>query len=332
MTPIGAIPSSNWERLPDLPSKLGLAGAFAGVADGYLLVAGGANFPDQMPWDGGIKKWHDTVYALDKPDGAWSIVGQLPIPLGYGVSVTTTDGIFCVGGSDSQRHYGNVFRLTWKRNKFTTENAHPLPIALANHCGALVGTTLYVVGGNEKPGEVECVNRAFTLDLSNPTARWIEIPSLPGKPRFLSTAGAHDGTLFIVGGTSLESNPNGKISRSYLKEIWSYRPDQGWILRAPMLKPAVAAPTPAPVLAGRLLILTGDDGSLAQFQPLAQHPGFPCTIQSYDTSNDSWNFAGELPTGRAVLPCVQWQEKTVIISGEQRPGVRTPEILAGKLN
>ena len=91
MTPIGAIPLSNWERLPDLPSKLGLAGAFAGVADGYLLVAGGANFPDQMPWDGGIKKWHDTVYALDKPDGAWSIVGQLPIPLGYGVSVTTTD-------------------------------------------------------------------------------------------------------------------------------------------------------------------------------------------------------------------------------------------------
>src|SRR4051794_13907380 len=52
-----------WRPLPDLPDPLGLAGAFAGVSSGALLVAGGANFPNGMPWDGGAKVWQDRVWV-----------------------------------------------------------------------------------------------------------------------------------------------------------------------------------------------------------------------------------------------------------------------------
>ena len=35
-----------WERLPDLPDAEGFAGSYAGVHGEMLLVAGGANFPE----------------------------------------------------------------------------------------------------------------------------------------------------------------------------------------------------------------------------------------------------------------------------------------------
>ena len=322
----GPITPGDWQRLPDIPDKLGLAGAFAGVSNGALVVAGGANFPDKMPWEGGVKQWHDTVWALDKPDGAWREAGKLPRTLGYGVSATTPEGVVCVGGSDLQRHHSEAFRLSLKEGTPVAETLPSLPIALANSCGALVGTTLYVVGGNERPGEQECVNRGFVLNLGHKAAVWKEIEPLPGKGRFLSVAAAHEDALFIAGGTTLQAGADGKMNRVYLKETWSYRPGRGWQRHADMRHPAVAAPSPAPVLNGSLLVLSGDDGSHWGFQPPSGHPGFPGAIQGYDFATDTWSNTGQLPAGRAVLPCVEWRQRIVIINGEQRPGVRSPQV------
>lgn len=36
------------------PNK-GLAGAYCGLVGNRLVIAGGANFPEQYPWDGGHK-------------------------------------------------------------------------------------------------------------------------------------------------------------------------------------------------------------------------------------------------------------------------------------
>lgn len=325
-----AVSPADWKHLPDLPDKLGVAGAFAGVSNGSLVVAGGANFPGKMPWEGGTKKWHDTIWSLDKPDGKWREVGKLPHSLGYGVSATTDKGVVCVGGSDINGHYADVFRISVKDGKSAIEKLPSLPIALANSCGALVGSVLYLVGGNQKPGETECVDRAFALDLANLPGGWKEIEKLPGKPRFLCAAASDDGVLWVVGGATLENGKgaDGKPSRLYLNETWAYRAGSGWSRHADMLKPAVAAPTPAPVIGSRLFVLTGDDGSRRDFQPPEKHPGFPNEVQSFDINEDAWSFAGALPAGRAVLPCVRWGDRFVIINGEQRPGVRTPEVLA----
>ncbi|MGA0846695.1 MAG: galactose oxidase, partial [Luteolibacter sp.] len=73
-----------WKSLPELPDEHGFAGAFAGNSGSSLIVAGGANFPDGAPWDGGLKIWHDQVFALEKGDSSWSVAGKLPRPLGYG--------------------------------------------------------------------------------------------------------------------------------------------------------------------------------------------------------------------------------------------------------
>ncbi|MDB6073872.1 MAG: Kelch repeat-containing protein [Verrucomicrobiaceae bacterium] len=321
-----SIAPADWQHLPDIPDQLGLAGAFAGVVDGALVMAGGANFPDKMPWDGGIKRWHDTVWVLDKPEGAWRNAGKLPRPLGYGVSATAPKGLICVGGSDLKQHHNEAFRLSLKDGAVVTETLPSLPLALANCFGALVGNDLYVVGGNERAGELECVNRAFVLNVEEPSAAWKEIEPIPGKPRFLCAAAAHEGALFICGGTTLEPQADGKLNRVYLKETWSYRPGKAWTQLADMLQPAVAAPSPMPMRDGKLLVLGGDDGSHWGFQPPAEHPGFPALIQGYDVKANQWREAGSLPAGRAVLPSVVWRDRIVLINGEQRPGVRSPRV------
>jgi solute:Na+ symporter, SSS family len=52
----------HFSYLPELPpnsgfnTQPGLAGPYTGMDDGVLIVAGGANFPDKLPWEGGQKR------------------------------------------------------------------------------------------------------------------------------------------------------------------------------------------------------------------------------------------------------------------------------------
>ena len=84
-----------WEPLPPLPDPQGFAGAYVGVAGDALLVAGGANFPGGRPWDGAPKVWYDDVFVLPAPDKPWRTGWKLPRPLGYGVSLSTDQGVIC---------------------------------------------------------------------------------------------------------------------------------------------------------------------------------------------------------------------------------------------
>jgi N-acetylneuraminic acid mutarotase len=297
------------------------------VSGGALLVAGGANFPDTMPWEGGKKIWHDTVFVLEKPGGPWRKAGQLPRPLGYGVSVTHQDGIICVGGSDATRHYADTFRLRWRGGQLAIEPLPALPMPLANMSGAVVSNYLCIAGGTETPGERWATNRFFALALDDPQPAWREFEPIPGPPRLLATAAAHNGVFYLLGGVGLAPNAaDGKSSRVHLREALRYRPGEGWTRLADLPKPSVAAPSPAPVVDGRILLLAGDDGSRAGFTPLDQHPGFPKSILAYDPAHNRWSESGEVPAPRATVPCVEWRGMFVVPSGEVRPGVRSPEV------
>ena len=324
-SPISCADHSQFSRLSPLPDREGFAGAFAGVADGKLIVAGGANFPDKKPWEGGKKVWYDTVLALDKSGGQWKTVGKLPRPLGYGISVTTKDGMVCIGGSDVEKHHAEVFLLTCTHGQLETKNLPSLPIPLANGAGAVVGETIFVFGGSDMPGDQAALNRLFALDLAATPLQWKELAPCPGKPRILPVAAALDGAFYIAGGAALEQT-NGKVARVYLLDAWRYRLSSGWQRIADLPKPSVAAPSPAPVLDSRLFIVGGDDGSLVGFQPIAQHPGFPKSILIYDARKNAWSLDGQVPAPRATLPTTFWHGRWVLPSGEARPGVRSPEV------
>jgi hypothetical protein len=142
----------------------------------------------------------------------------------------------------------------------------------------------------------------------------------------LAVAGAVDAEFFLFSGTSLSPGPDGKPRREYLRDAWRYTPDHGWRRLAELPRAAVAAPSPAPLLGGRLIVLTGDDGSRVGFQPPSEHPGFARDALAYDRRSDRWVNVGPTPFSRATVPVVSWRGQWVIPSGEVRPGVRSPEV------
>lgn len=303
----------DWFQLPSIPDAEGFAGSFAGTSGGALLVAGGANFPGKKPWEGGAKVWYDGVFALDAAEGAWHRVGTLPRPGGYGVSATLPDGLACIGGADGARHHADCFLLRYDAaaSQLTRSSLPSLPQGLANAAGALVDQTLYVAGGLASPAATEATGTFYALDLRSQAPAWAALPTWPGRGRMLATAGAADGAFYLFGGAALRRGPDGTPQRDWLQDAYRYRPGEGWRRIADLPRVAVAAPSPAPRVAGQLLVLGGDDGSQAASAPTA-HRGFPRTVLAYDPRRDAWSVAGEVPFSLVTTPAVTWGERIVV--------------------
>ena len=349
--PAAITSDTGWSELPQIPDPLGVAGPFVGVTGDSLVVAGGANFPDGLrPWKGGVKTWRDAIFLLDDPAGPWRTADTpLPRPLGYGVSITTPEGVWCIGGSDRDRHYADVFLLKLDGPNITIVPQPPLPAPLANSCGALVGSKIVIAGGIESPTATSTSRNVFVLDTARPlTQRTWETIVSPVPGRMFATAAAAGNDFYLFGGVDLKADPKGAPERikPFLKDAWRLRfaPDGqiSWTRLADLPAPRVACPSPAPHVAGnRLLVISGDDGSRTAADE-DRHPGFAATTFAYDIAQDRWTelepilrWNGTDPASKpeeCVWPAVTtgtavWQGLLVIPSGEIRPGVRTRRVL-----
>lgn len=337
----------DWTRLPDIPDAFGFAGSYAGVSGGALIVAGGANFPDgKRPWSGGAKTWHDRIHLLERSDGTWKPAGRLPRPLGYGVSVTYGDEVYCIGGGDAASNTTDAFALSHRGGTVSFRRLTPLPKPLANACGAVVQGRLFIAGGNEKPGG-EATAALWSIGLTREDTAWLRHPDIPGGPRMLAMAGSVDGRLLVFGGVrmALEKGDSPPV-RLYLSDAWSFDPSGSWRRLSDLPHPLAAAPSPAyPAGQSHLLVFGGDDGSLArETQSLGdKHPGFRNEVLAYNTVTDRWSVMGRMPVdirddaetnpGGSVYapvttPMVEWEGRVVIPGGEARPAVRTVKVLS----
>jgi N-acetylneuraminic acid mutarotase len=281
-----------------------------------------------MPWEGGKKVWHEGIWALDIKSGAWSEAGKLPRPLAYGVSVRWVSCLLCIGGSDAERPRAEVILLRMDQGKLILREMKELtlPVPLANAAGAITDDQeIYIACGSSEPGDRQATNRTFVFHLKDRRAGWRELPPLPAEPRILPIAAVDGKTFYLFGGAALEEN-DGKMVRRYLRDAWSYSKDAGWKRLADMPKSCAAAPSPAPVTGGEVLIIGGDDGSLVNFTPLEKHPGFPDSVLRYNITANTWTASGKCPAPRATVPCVPGRGEFVFPSGEVRPGVRSPEV------
>lgn len=314
-----------WEKLAPIPNPIGVAGSFAGVSGDSLLVAGGANFPGKKPWEGGAKVWHDEVFVLEKPGGNWRSAGRLPAPLGYGVAVSHRRGLICFGGSTAKDHHPSATVLRWAKGRLETESLSDLPASRANMCGALVGDTVFLYGGTAKPDATNALATLLSMNLSPKRPAWRELEPLPGPGRIFATAGAHDGSFYVFGGAALHAAPDGKPVREWLRDAWRYTPGRGWKRLADLPRVAVAAPSPAPVVNGRLLVIGGDDGSQVNTPP-GDHKGFHRDVLAYDPKTDQWEQLGDAPFALVTAGAVAWKNRIVIPGGEVKPGIRSPEV------
>ncbi len=185
-----------YSSLPDLPANSGLsvqpglAGPYAGIDDDVLILAGGANFPGKLPWEGGKKVYYNEIFILQKHTNgtySWSKMGeQLPLSLAYGGAVSTSKGLFCFGGNTED----DVIAESWLLNflpesgKMDVRPGPLLPLPLANFAYAMIGDIVYLAGGISENGL--SVKLFFRLDISgdDPTKwKWEELPVWNGNPR-----------------------------------------------------------------------------------------------------------------------------------------------------
>jgi N-acetylneuraminate epimerase len=317
------------QSLPPIPHTCGYAGAFAGVVGDILIAGGGANFPDgTMPWDGGEKVWHDTLHGLDlrTPEAGWTILGKLPQPNGYGVSLTAPEGVLFLGGGNAAENFSTAFLVTLNDHRPHFQHLPGLPHGLAQMSGALVGRAVHLCGGLASPDATTASNAHWQLDLDALENGWQRLPDLPAPGRILATAASCDGAFHLVGGCSLTPNAAGQPVRALLTDAWKF--SQGcWIRLANPPHPIVAAGSPAPVAADAIFVVSGDDGSQASLASPADHPGFPKSVLRYDTAHDRWSHAGNLTIPPPVtVPVVPWRGEFLFINGEVAPGVRTPDV------
>lgn len=317
----------DWHKLPPLPDQEGFAAPFAGTSGGALIVAGGANFPDKRPWEGGTKQWYDAIFVLQPGADGWQQAGRLPCPAAYGASVDFGDAVVCIGGGNAREHFREVFCLGWATGKIEIRALPSLPRPCAMASAALVGSTVYLAGGIDRPAATSCLDTLWALDLAAASAGWQELPRCPGGERMLAVAGAAGDSFYLFSGVRLKADADGKPVREYLRDAWRYACGEGWHRLAALPRAAAAAASPAPLLGdSRLLVVSGDDASHLGFKPETAHPGFPRNVLAYDVKRDAWSVVGEAPFSRATVPTAVWQREVVIPNGEARPGYRSPEV------
>ncbi|WP_162046328.1 N-acetylneuraminate epimerase [Vibrio taketomensis] len=103
------------------PLQEGVAGAFAGMSNGVVIVAGGANFHGaKLAFDkgnmfahNGLKKaFNEETYVF--MDGAWKQGSDLAEGIAYGISFTLPQGVLMVGGEKPDASSSTkVAMLSW---------------------------------------------------------------------------------------------------------------------------------------------------------------------------------------------------------------------------
>jgi N-acetylneuraminic acid mutarotase len=313
--------SLDWQPVPPPPDKVG----FTGVGRGVLLVAGGANFPDKRPREGGTKIWYDRVFALEPGATTWRDASHLPSCANcHGVAATTGEDMVLIAG-DARRTVAEVWLARWggRAVGFTASSALPRPLAMA--AGAVTGRTLYVAAGLDRPDAKQAQRVLLALDVDKRDAGWRTLEACPDPERFLVVDAAYEGAFCLFGDARLVSDMQGKPQCEWLRDAWRYTPDAGWQRLVDLPRATVVALTSAPIVAGRVLVLGGHDGTQVNVAPTA-HRGSPRNVLAYDLVADTWSRAGDVPFSLVTTSATTWREHIVVAGGEARPGVRSPSV------
>ena len=275
-----------WQQLPDLPPapgktlQPGLAGAFVGHHNGVLMIAGGANFPEGLPWKGGQKAWHDDIFVLQENNGQYTWLDKtfkLGRSLAYGVSLSTTNGVLCVGGCDAQNVYADCFLLKWntQTQSMETEQLPSLPVPLAFMAGGLIRDavgreSIYIAGGQQTMSDAQATTSFYSLDLSKKGTTefvWQSLPPWPGPARILPVAACQNDAVYdwfyLFSGCGLDP-ADGKtpLTDGYkwntVKKNWVKLPDIATTEKSAI---SIMAGVSWPSGANHIIVAGGTDGS-----------------------------------------------------------------------
>ncbi|TCD26162.1 hypothetical protein EZ456_14195 [Pedobacter psychrodurus] len=345
-------------QIPQAPKQkaaIGLAGAISGTNHNILLVAGGTNFPNEMPWNGGKKKYYDDVFLYQKTSPGLLLMSakkelKLPFNLAYCAVCSTSQGIVVVGGENENGLSKKVLILNWEANKLQISFLPDLPNGLTNGALTAIGDVVYLAGGEVENGATD---QFLSLNLTKQEEGWKKMINLPHAVSHMVLLHPEKSReIFLIGG---RKRNQGDTSTLY-KNVFAYNIDkQIWTIKESLPYPLSAASGVA--TEKDLLIFSGDQGEIFhqaekliaeidwEKDPLkkeslnqqkiklqSNHPGFSKSVLKYDIKQNTWlRLKGLLPYGTVTTNAVLLDHEVVIPGGEIKAGVRTPNILMGKL-
>lgn len=327
--------------VPDYPIRQGVSAPFAGFVDSVLIVAGGCNFPDKPAAEGGKKIYYSQIYSLI-PSGSsaqWQEQPPLPVPIAYGASVETEDGLVCIGGMNSDSTLTAVFRIGPSQSApetFCVSNLPSLPAGIDNAAAARVGNALYITGGNQPQQE----KALYTLSIERPES-WNRLPDYPGQQRIQPTLIGTDKYLYLAGGFAFDTATK---TCTLATDILRYDPStQKWNIETTI--PPYPDNTPrclvgsSGIAYGDYLIFTGgvyaplfkeamegrQDDQYLKHEPTWYR--FHDDLLIYHTIDKSWKIIPHV-NGMAKAGGVLLRKGNTLymVCGEIKPGIRTSEI------
>jgi len=348
-------------ELPPLDGQLvspGVAGPVTGVDNNKMFVAGGANFPDRMPWQGGKKRYYNSIFVFAKRNKR--LIGlkgnfKLPENIAYTANCTTPKGVFFGGGENESGISDKAFLLQWDDASKTVvfKQLPNLPLAVTNASATFCSNIVFVVGGESNTA---VSNKCWSLNLNNTESGWKELADLPKPASHSVLAAIKKGgyiNLYLAGG---RKRNQGGVSEFY-NSVYEFNTSiRQWKELSP-LPYALSAGTGIAVGNSRFILFGGDRGTTfckveeyiaaitkttneqekeqliqQKNKLLAAHPGFSKEILIYDITTGKCKPSGVLPYQTPVTTtALLWDKDVYIPCGEIKAGVRTPKILMAKI-
>lgn len=313
-TPLTQTEKLVWTPVAQTPDTLGLAGVYSGLVNGELLIAGGANFPDGLPAEGGAKHWSADVSVYDGT--AWTVYPDaLPRPMAYGAAVALPEGLLCIGGNNAE---GSSAEVLLVRKDGTTTAWAPLPRPLSQMAAARLGNQLYLAGG-DTDGTAQRI--FLRLDLGAPGKGWEELEPWPGAPRAFAAAAVQsnglDNCFYLFGGREYTPGSAWTVHR----DAWAYNPRLGAWKAVPGQFDAMAG-LATPYGTNHILLVGGASPDNARYNGVRLFHTVTGTLLECPVEGC------EIPVTSSL---VRQGGDFWLVSGEVAPGVRTPVILKGSM-
>lgn len=363
------VPSVEWSiaaRLKNVDGNvsLGFAGAINAVDDDVFIIAGGANFPDKMPWDGGRKYYSNEIQVLQKSTNgfAWNreVNAKLPEPIAYCGYISTSKGIVYAGGENNNGLSDKAYLLKWDgdKNNITIKQLPDLPLALTNIALTSIGNRIYAVGGDLSTTS----SRNFlSLDLEKQIPEWEKLPDLPialANTVLIAQKNKDHESIYVIGGrTKMPSGISDLQHTTFIFDLKTQSWRQAAAINDGKRLTNFSAGAGVAIGKGLILITGGDDGKtfhkienylakIAKTQNPEEksklikeknelsinHKGFYRGLLLYNTQTDTWRKIGELPfPAQVTTNAAMWNGKIVLSNGEIKPGVRTPNVMLGTI-
>lgn len=342
--------------------SLGFAGPVNGVSNNVFIIAGGANFPNGLPWEGGKKHYSNEIFVLQKEDNKfiWNkkVKKSLPAPIAY-CGVTSTDkGIVYAGGENETGISKQVWIINWncKDEDIDIKPLPDLPLALTNVALTHIDNVVFAAGGDQAKSSSKTF---FSFDLNEKNAEWKMLPDLPialANATLIAQKYGVEKNIYLIGGRTKTASGISELHHTTFvfdlnKNEWKQCADVSDGKNISNLSAA------AGIAIGKnyILMIGGDNGTvfhkietyISQISKAGSeeekerltrgknalsihHNGFYRGLLLYNSKEDKWTKVGAYPyPAQVTTPAVKWGNDIVISNGEIKPGVRTPEVIIG---